>query len=184
MPYPMGFRLLHSWQEHFYLPLLEQAFTQFQNLLLINEALVNSRHEKDIWTFIWESKFILVERTYKILLGDCSTQPIIKWLSRSSAQLKHKIFFWLLLNNRLNTRELLQRRTISLDSYDCKMCIWQKNWNCWPPIFRCYFVRRFCRKINISFSRHFDVSQAIILIKSKVAFLLPWTLSFLWLGQI
>jgi hypothetical protein len=46
----------------------------------INESLVDSRHEKDKWTFIWESQFFSVKRTYKILLEDCSTHPIIKWL--------------------------------------------------------------------------------------------------------
>lgn len=75
-----GFRLLRSWQEHFHLPLLEQAITQLQNPLLINESLVDYGHEKDKWTFIGESPFFSVKRTYKILLEDCSTHPIIKWL--------------------------------------------------------------------------------------------------------
>jgi hypothetical protein len=37
--------------------------------------------------------------------------------------MKHKIFFWLLLNDRINTKDLLQRKNYNLDSYTCDMCI-------------------------------------------------------------
>jgi hypothetical protein len=34
-----------------------------------------------------------------------------------------KFFLWLLLNDRLNTRVLLQRKNMTLDSYTCELCL-------------------------------------------------------------
>jgi hypothetical protein len=44
---------------------------------------------------------------------------------------KHKIiiesFFWLLLQNRLNTGAMLRRRQMQLDSYNCELCLRQNE---------------------------------------------------------
>jgi hypothetical protein len=40
--------------------------------------------------------------------------------------MKQKVFFCLLLQNRLNTRELLQRKNMVLDSYACELCLLQR----------------------------------------------------------
>ena len=52
----------------------------------------------------------------------CSSSPAFKWLWKSSCQNKHKVFFWLLLKDRLSTRNLLRRKTMVLDSYECEFC--------------------------------------------------------------
>ena len=46
--------------------------------------------------------------------------PVIKWLWHTCCQLKHKIFFWLLVDNRLNTRTLLHRKNfyIAMETRD------------------------------------------------------------------
>jgi hypothetical protein len=41
--------------------------------------------------------------------------------------MKHKVFFWLLLQNRLNTRALLRRKNMVLDSYTCELCLRQRE---------------------------------------------------------
>jgi hypothetical protein len=40
--------------------------------------------------------------------------------------MKHKVFFWLLLKDRLSTRDLLQRQHLVLGSYTCDLCIRRK----------------------------------------------------------
>jgi hypothetical protein len=37
--------------------------------------------------------------------------------------MKHKVFFWLVLKDRVNTRDLLRRKGRDLESYTCDMCI-------------------------------------------------------------
>jgi hypothetical protein len=43
-----------------------------------------------------------------LLINDAP--PIFKWMWKSCVKGKHKFFFWLLLMDRLNTRELLKRK--------------------------------------------------------------------------
>lgn len=57
-----------------------------------------------------------------MLLGDFIPILGTTWLSKSCNQLKHTTFFWLLLNDRLNTRGMLQRSNFFLQDYSCVMC--------------------------------------------------------------
>lgn len=43
-------------------------------------------------------------------------------LWKSCCQLKHKVFFWLLLKDRLSTRNILKRKNMNLESYNCVLC--------------------------------------------------------------
>ena len=45
-----------------------------------------------------------------------------KWLWKSACQNKHKVFFWFLLQDRLNTRDLLRRRNKDLPDYNYVCC--------------------------------------------------------------
>ena len=44
------------------------------------------------------------------------------WLWNSSCQHKHKVFCWLILQDRLSTKELLKRKNLELASYICVLC--------------------------------------------------------------
>jgi hypothetical protein len=47
---------------------------------------------------------------------------LFKWLWKSSCRLRHTFFFWLLLHDRVNTRNLLKRKSFSLESHTCVFC--------------------------------------------------------------
>ena len=47
---------------------------------------------------------------------------IFSILWKASNLLRHKIFFWLLLHDRVNTRNLLKRKSMFLSSYECALC--------------------------------------------------------------
>ena len=59
------------------------------------------------------------KKAYKILIGSQQTSPQFSSIWKSSCQAKHNIFFWLLLHDRLDTRNLLSRKKFQLPSYDC-----------------------------------------------------------------
>ena len=56
------------------------------------------------------------------LTGHAQVPKIFKWLWNSSYHNKHKVIFWLLLKDRLNTRNFLRRKTMVLDSCECELC--------------------------------------------------------------
>ena len=41
---------------------------------------------------------------------------------KTACQHKHKVFFWLLLKDRLSTRDLLRRKGMELQSNECVLC--------------------------------------------------------------
>jgi hypothetical protein len=59
------------------------------------------------------------------MIGHQNIHKAYGWHWRSSCQMKHKVFFWLFLKDRLNTRGLLRRKNMELESYTCDLCIWQ-----------------------------------------------------------
>jgi hypothetical protein len=61
-------------------------------------------------------------KAYKMLIGTRQVHPYFGWLWKASSQKKHKVFFWLLLKDRLSTRNILRRKNKVLPSYDCVLC--------------------------------------------------------------
>jgi hypothetical protein len=76
--------------------------------------------------------------------GEQQTPPHFSWIWKSSCQARHKFFFWLLLHDRLNTRNLLGRKNFVLQSYICVNCdsnheetLFHLFWSC-PFALRCW----------------------------------------------
>jgi hypothetical protein len=63
--------------------------------------------------------------------------------------MEHKVFFWLLLQNRLNTRAMLQRRHLVLDSYSCELCLRKVEESNRFLFFRCSFGKNCWMKIGV-----------------------------------
>jgi hypothetical protein len=73
----------------------------------------------DIWSYIWGSNIFTVKQAYNSMIGYQEVHPHFAWIWKSSCQPKHEFFFWLLIHDRLNTRNLLKRKNMVLPSYDC-----------------------------------------------------------------
>lgn len=105
----------------FHLPLSEEAFQQYHDLGLIINGL-QLQQKPDQWTYIWGSALFSSSKVYKHLYGSIQAHPAFRWLWKSCCQNKHKVFFWLLMRDRLSTRELLRRRNMHLDDYNYVLC--------------------------------------------------------------
>ena len=55
-------------------------------------------------------------------------------------QSKHKVFFWLVLNNRMSTRNMLRRR-MHLDDYHCVLCQQSSEETLMHLLFYCPFAK-------------------------------------------
>lgn len=75
-----------------------------------------------MWTYIWGSNVFSSRKAYKQLSGQANVHPVYKWIWKSSCQPKHKVFFWLLVTDRLSTRNILGRRHMHLPSFNCVLC--------------------------------------------------------------
>ena len=53
------------------------------------------------------------------MIGIKQVPPHFNWIWNSSSHPKHKMFFWMLLHDRYNTRNLLRRKNFVLEEYNC-----------------------------------------------------------------
>ena len=80
-----------------------------------------NEQEQDIWTYTAQRSSYKVQKIYKLLMGHQPIQPTLKWLW-SYCQPKHRVFFWLLMNDRLSTKNIPKRRKMQLESFNCAFC--------------------------------------------------------------
>lgn len=110
---------LNSVEDMFNLPLSQAAFNcqTFSRLWHLCIWRTN-----DIWSFFGGSSKLSSSKAYKFLIGHGPTNPIFTWLWDSPCQPKHKVFCWLLLKDKLSTRNILRKKNIDLESFDCALC--------------------------------------------------------------
>jgi hypothetical protein len=106
----------------FILPLSQQAFDELDSL---QEQLQNISYDdscKDRWTPTWGPSYSS-QRFYSYVFSQIEAHPIFKFIWKSKCTPRVKFFVWLLLVDRLNTKEMLQRRHINIeDDVDCVLC--------------------------------------------------------------
>jgi hypothetical protein len=109
-------------EDLFHLPLSQQAFQEFEQLENLCEVALQrvQEGEADKWKYIWGNFSFTSRKAYKVLIGYQPTIPHFSWIWKTSCQARHKFFFWLLVLDRLNTRNLLKRKNFQLQSYSCE----------------------------------------------------------------
>lgn len=111
---------IHEFSDLFHLPVSEVALTQMQ-LMSDNLNDFTLSQNKDKWNYSWGSVFSS-SKMYKALMDHPVVHPAFKWIWKCPCQPKHKVFFWLLLKDRLSTRNILRRRGMTLEDYTCVLC--------------------------------------------------------------
>lgn len=101
----------------FNLPLSQQAHSQMLQLQTeLPDIQMNDSSYR--WVYIWNSNQFSDRKAYNHMSGHLTLHPVYKWLWSCSCQNKHKVFFWLLIKDRLSTRELLRRKNMALQDYN------------------------------------------------------------------
>ena len=103
-----------------HLPISQIAYNQLQVLVQMSTN-IQLNEGKDIWQYSWGTNFSS-SRAYKIIAGHSHHHPSIQWIWKSFCQPKHMVFFWLLLKDRLSTRNIQKRKNMFLPSYSCVLC--------------------------------------------------------------
>jgi hypothetical protein len=87
---------------------------------------------------------------------------------RSCFRGRHKFFFWLLLQDRLNTGDLLQRKNMDLQDYNCVLCTQGKLETLEHLFFECAFSKWCWRLVGVSWNT--ALSPQDMLIRSRHQF--------------
>jgi hypothetical protein len=91
----------------FYTPLSTQAFQELIDLQgLMQENPLSA--EKDRWQYSWGDTYS-AKAFYDQTHAHIRVPTVYSWLWKSACMMKLKVFAWLLLSDRLNTKDLLKR---------------------------------------------------------------------------
>ncbi|KAG8052070.1 hypothetical protein GUJ93_ZPchr0001g31242 [Zizania palustris] len=96
----------------FFLPLSHEAFWELEQLDHLLASLNLFPDSANAWTFIWGSSAYSSSLFYNHHFKHLPTHPIFGHLWKAKCTNKIKVFFWLLLMDRLNTRNILHRKHI------------------------------------------------------------------------
>jgi hypothetical protein len=115
----------------------------------------------------------------KFLIGHRQVPPAFKWLWKCLCQPKHKVFFWLLIKDRLSTRNIIQ-----LDSYNSVLCQLSFEETTQHLFIDCQFSKDCWNLIGISFQTNSDIMDAINHIRDQshpsffmaIAILMCWSI--------
>ena len=108
----------------FHLPLSPEAFDEVRGIQTI-ARLQPSTTSNDIWHYIWGKPDFKAADYYKFCFREMRAHPLFRLLWNSKCTMKIKDFGWLLLHDRLNTRNMLKRRHYNIgDDLNCLLC-WQ-----------------------------------------------------------
>ncbi len=78
----------------------------------------------DVWSFIWGTGIYTAKRFYNLNYSSLQLPRPMIWLWKTKCVMKIKVFAWLLFCDRLNTRDMLDRRHCAKEDDDltCALC--------------------------------------------------------------
>jgi hypothetical protein len=108
----------------FRIPMSRPAYNEF---LLLEDKLANlpqiNPDDKDSWSLSWGVQSYSSKMFYQHQFMELQPERAMLWIWDSKCIPKIKFFSWLLLNDKLNTRNILKRRKEVLDEgYNCALC--------------------------------------------------------------
>jgi hypothetical protein len=118
---------------------------------LNNTQLIDS--EADRWTTIWTEGAYTAARFYHYSFRHTTCSKVYKWIWKSRCLLRIKVFAWLLISDRLNTKDMIQRRHWKVtEVYHCSLCPTGIREDWMHLFFDCQFSRRIWAYLQVDWS--------------------------------
>lgn len=111
-------------EDSFLLPLSVLAYEEFLLLEKGLSLLHLQPGQGDSWSFIWNSTTYTAKKFYKLNFVPLQPPRPYVWLWKTKCDMKIKVFNWLLFSDRLNTRDMLDKRHCAKENDDltCVLC--------------------------------------------------------------
>jgi hypothetical protein len=146
------FFLNNELEANFSLPLTFEA-TEELSMLIENEFNRPwNESTVDTWSYATRNAAFSSKATYKLSIGVKEASPLFSWIWKSSTLGKHKFFFWLLLQDRLNTTNMLRRKHMHLDDYSCVLCNIGSEESTFHLFYECNFSQSCWGSISINWN--------------------------------
>jgi hypothetical protein len=101
-----------------------EAFQEYQDLQEIIQRIQVGENEMDSWQYIWGSGTYTSKKYYNLPFKNIKQPSPFLWNRDSRCCHKLRTFTWLLLMDRLDTRNLLRKKNYNIEgnNYSCVLC--------------------------------------------------------------
>ena len=180
--------------ELFYLPLSPEAMAE---LTTVHAGLLDLNADEQIhdsWSWTPGKGIFSVKSYYTVMHAHMATDTPAKWIWESKATMKIKVFAWLMLNDRLNTRDMLVRRHWRSPQEDntCPLCYAHAHEDRYHLFFTCQFSTRVWNYLQIQWLAGLSPTECLIAARNsfgqpffkEVVYLAAWNVWLLRNGRI
>jgi hypothetical protein len=144
----------------FHLPLSMIAMQQCEDLSNTLDGMADSTN-LDKCGFNWGAHYS-TKKIYEAILEPPVAPAPFKWIWKSCCMSKHKFFFWLLLLDRLNTKDLMLRKNIFVESSECVLCQSEDREYLMHLFFECDFSQNFWLKLRMEWDTEMPLIDMLI----------------------
>ncbi|KAG8051284.1 hypothetical protein GUJ93_ZPchr0009g2396 [Zizania palustris] len=153
----------------FFLPLSLEAETELAFLQHLLLQITIRENTNDNWNYIWGNGPYQAKKLYAYTFNHMIVHPAYKWIWKCQCAMKMKVFFWLLLKDRLNTKYLLQRKNLMQVGGDClcTLCDEQSRETSHHLFVDCQFAKECWNKIGILWPVNEQLEEQVAMIKGN-----------------
>jgi hypothetical protein len=146
----------------FWLPLSDEPMLELEDLQEILQGIQFDEDSNDIWRPVWGNDYS-AKKFYDHIYSMVEGNPIFKIICKSRCIPRVKFFFWLILVDRLNTKNMLSRRHIGERSDDfCVLCTAGTEETIEHLFFQCPFACQCWDRIGFHLDLNLDVTDMIL----------------------
>ena len=117
----------------------------------------------DTWTFIWGNSQYTSSSFYRLAFRNSYTPRTFKWIWKSKCIPMLKFFAWLILLDRLNTKDMIRRRNFHVQpNAHCVMCTTSVEEDVNHLFFCCPFATSCCHKLGIQWTAANNIHDKIL----------------------
>jgi hypothetical protein len=147
----------------FALPLSVEAYSEFQEVShLITDHPIDAT-APDRRVFVWGNSTYAASKYYNFLFAQLPQDPALNAIWKSKSLPKLRVFAWLLMLDRLNTRDLMRRKNWHLDSGpNCVLCDEARLETNDHLFFDCHFAKQCWEKLGIQWDTSLHISKRFL----------------------
>uniref|UniRef100_A0A0A9HAK5 Reverse transcriptase zinc-binding domain-containing protein n=1 Tax=Arundo donax TaxID=35708 RepID=A0A0A9HAK5_ARUDO len=129
--------------QQFHTPISEEAYQEYQELRTTLQEAHIQLEGNDSWHYYWGSQ-TYSKKFYNLPFQSINPPRPILWIWKAKCSNKINVFTWLLVIDRLNTRNLLRRKrsNVTDNNFNCVMCNLNTEETSFHLFFGCSFSIR------------------------------------------
>ena len=151
-------------QANFQLPLSQVAMEEFHSFNDYIHSQMQNLQGNDVWTYSWGNAIYSSQKLYKKAFTSITPPDPFRWIWRTKLSKKIKVFIWLLLRDRINSRNLLKRKHFidENEEANCVMCHPAPEETTYHLVFQCPFSELCWDFLHIGWDHTLDFFQTMI----------------------